>query len=108
MAIDMLKYLFRSYGVVYETDLEDNDFNTMGPYDPAEPLTIIINQHKKGQEFARSGEQTIANYMMVSKGITLLAQTKTFNNNIRECRQQSTKIKTWANFNIFFHRSHRE
>ena len=46
----------------------------MGPYDPAEPLARIIDQLKKGQEFARAGGQTIENVMMVSKCITLLAQ----------------------------------
>ena len=51
----------------------------MGPYDPAEPLARLIEQLEKGREFARAGGQTIAAAMVVSEGITLLAQTAIFN-----------------------------
>ena len=44
------------------------------PYKPAEPLARIIEQLEKGREFAQSGGQMISDVMMVSKGITLLAQ----------------------------------
>ena len=50
----------------------------------------------------------IADAMIVSKGITLLEHTAMFNKDIREWRNQTTYKKTWAHFNIFFHRSHRE
>ena len=56
----------------------------MGPYDPAEPLTRLIDQLKKGSEFARAVGQKIANVIMVSKGIALLEQTDKFNEDIRE------------------------
>ena len=46
--------------------------------------------------------------MMVSKGVTLLAQTETFNNNIKEWRQKFTDLKTWAKFNNFFQTAHIE
>ena len=46
--------------------------------------------------------------MILSKGITLLEQTATFNNDIREWRQQPSELKTWAGFKIFFHCAHRE
>ena len=44
----------------------------------------------------------------MSKGITVLAQTRIFNNNIREWRRQSSELKTWAKYKLFFHRKHRE
>ena len=46
--------------------------------------------------------------MIVYKGITLLAQTATFNKDIREWRQHTTNIKTWDTFKTFFHKSHCE
>ena len=46
--------------------------------------------------------------MMMSKGITLLAQTGIFNDDIREWRRQSTNLKTWAKYKLFFHRAHRD
>ena len=64
----------------------------MGMYDPTEPLSWLIEQLEKGKEFAISVGQTITNAMIVSKGITLLAQTVTFNEYNREWQQQSAKI----------------
>ena len=58
----------------------------MGTYDPAEPLARFIYQLEMGREFARSGGQTIADAIMVSKGITVLAQTDTFNEDIQDWR----------------------
>ena len=68
----MLQHLFRYYGAIDEIDLEENAVKMMGEYDPPETLVLLIGQLDKGQEFTREGGQTIANAMMVSKGITLL------------------------------------
>ena len=43
---------------------------------------------------------------MVSKGITLLAQTAMFNEDIRYWRLQTNNQKTWAHFKILFHQAH--
>ena len=56
----------------------------MGLYDPMEPLTQLIEQLGKGREFARAGGQKITDSMMVSKGITFMAQAEMFNEYIRE------------------------
>ena len=37
----------------------------MRPYDPTEPLARLIDQLKKGQEFARAGGQIISDAIMV-------------------------------------------
>ena len=80
----------------------------MGPYDPTELPSRLIDQLEKGREFSRSGGQKIADAMIVSKGINLPAPISTFKKNSRECLQQSIELKTWAHFNIFSHRSHQE
>ena len=54
----------------------------MVPYYTAETLARLIKQLEKGQDFSKLGGQTIANLVMLSKGITLLAQTSTFNEDI--------------------------
>ena len=91
-----------------EIDLEENSVKMMGPYDPAEPLARLIQQLEKGREFARAGGQTISDAMMMSKGITLLAQTRLFNDDIRDWRRQSTDLKTWAKYIYISHWAHRE
>ena len=65
----------------------------MGPYDPTEALSRLIEQLERGREFARAEGQQISDAMIMSKGITLLAQTGIFNDDIREWIRQ---------LNIFF------
>ena len=43
-ALIMLKHLFSSYGEIDEINLEENAVKMMGPYDPAEPLSQLIEQ----------------------------------------------------------------
>ena len=72
----MLQHLFRLYGVIDEIDLKGNSVKMMGVYDPTEPPTLLIIQLKKGQKFAISVAQLIADDIMVSNVITLLEQTE--------------------------------
>ena len=78
----MIKHLFTSYGTIDKIYLKENAVKTMWPYDSAEPLARLIHQLEKGGEFLHTGGQKISDTMMVSKGITLLAQTDTFNKDI--------------------------
>ena len=82
-ALTMIQHLFTSYGEIDEINLEENVVKMMDPYDPAEPLALFIEQVERGREFARAGGQTISEVIMVSKGITPLAQTYMFNKYIR-------------------------
>ena len=106
--LTMLQHLFSSYGAIDKIDLEDNSVKMMGRYDPTEPLARLIEQLEKGREFARAEGQTISDAMMMSKGITLLAQTGIFNYDIREWRQQSADLRTWSKCKYFPHRAHQE
>ena len=74
----------------------------MQSYDPVEPPASLIQKLEKGIEFERSGGQEIADAIMVYKGITLLSQKSTFNEDIQEWRRQSADLKAWATFKIFF------
>ena len=80
----MLQNLFSSYGTIEEIDLYENAIKMIGPYDPAENMVRLIETLEKGRQFARAVRNNIAETMMVSIGITLLAQTAIFNDNIRE------------------------
>ena len=60
-----MQHMFTYYEAIYEIYLEENKVKMMGPYNPAEPLTPLINQLEKGREFTREGGQMIA-YVMIS------------------------------------------
>ena len=106
--LTVIQQLFSRYGVIDKIDLKEHSMRMMGPYDPAEPLSRLIEKLEKGREFARSVWQTISDAMMVSEGITLLVQTTVFNDNIREWRRRNTNQKTWAHNKLFFRQSRRE
>ena len=97
----MLQHLFASYGAIDEIYLEENSVKMMGPYDPAKTLARLIEQLEKGRELSRSGSQTIYDAMMISKGITLMAQKGNFNDDIREWRRKSADLKMWAKYKLF-------
>ena len=44
----------------------------------------------------------------MSKGITFLDETEFLKEDIREWRWQSSDIKTWAKYKLFFHQAHQE
>ena len=46
--LTMLQHLFASYGLIGEIDLEESAVKMMGPYNPAEPLSQLIEQLEKG------------------------------------------------------------
>ena len=79
----MLQHLFSSYRAIDEIYPKENAVKMMGTYDPAEPLARLIENLEKGRELARSGDHKISYAMMMSKGITLLAQTGFSNDKIR-------------------------
>ena len=107
-ALSMLNHFLPSYRAIDKIYLEENVVKMMETYDPAEPLARLIEKLEKRKEFASAGGQTISNTTMVSKGITLLAQTDIFNEDIIEWRRQTTNLDTWSTFKTVLHQSHRE
>ena len=54
-ALEIMDHLFRSYGDIYKIDLEENELNMMGLYNPSESLDSLTEQIEKGQELAHAG-----------------------------------------------------
>ena len=81
--LHIIQHLFSSYGAIDKIYPRENSVKMMGPYDPAEPFTPLINPLEKVKEFSRAGGKTINNVMMVSKGITILAQIARFNDDVK-------------------------
>ena len=69
--------------MIDETNLEENSIKMMGLYNSAKPLAQLIEQLEWGRELMQAGGKTIADTMMVSKGIIPLAQTGILNKDIR-------------------------
>ena len=78
----MLQQLCTLYGAIDKINQKENAVKMMDPYELAEPLARLIKKLEWGREFSHAAGHTIVNKMMVSKGITLLAQTATFNKDI--------------------------
>ena len=82
-ALDILQHIFILYRVTDKIYVEKNATNMMGLYDPAKSLARLINQLQTNLLISRAGRMIISDTMMMPKGITLLAQTATFNYDIR-------------------------
>ena len=82
-ALNIMDHLFSSYEEIDDINLEENDVKMMGPNNPTEPLACLLEHLDKGLELLRDRGRTISDVMMVSKVITLLIQTMTFNDYIR-------------------------
>ena len=80
----------------------------MKPYDPKKPISMLIFQLEDGWDFTRVGNQIIENSKLVSKGITLLANTAVYHEGIREWRHKLAVNKTWDNFKMHFQHEHQE
>ena len=65
--LQILQHLFNYYGTIDKIDLKGNTVKRMGPYDPAEPLFLLITKIEKGGEFTRAVGKTISVTIMVSK-----------------------------------------
>ena len=48
-AIKMIQRLFNSYGLIDKINPEENAVKIMEPYDPAEPLSQLIEQLERGR-----------------------------------------------------------
>ena len=81
--LEIIYHIFRYYREINEINLEEKSTNMTGAYNPSETFAPLIKQLEKGRESARSGGQKITDNMMVSKDITLLAQTAKFDDNIK-------------------------
>ena len=66
-ALYIMQHLFRAYGEIDKIYVKENSVRMVGPYDPVEPLSQLIDQLEKGWEFSISVRHTVANTMMVSK-----------------------------------------
>jgi len=107
-ALQMIHHLYVTYGEIDEVDIDENLVAMMKPYDPELTLATLTNQLEKGRAFAQMGLQTISENMMVTKGITLLANTAVFNDDIKQWRRTPDNEKTWEKFKSYFHRAHKE
>ena len=82
-ALNMMDHLFSYYEEIDNINLEENDVKMMGTYNPEEPLACFIEHLAKGLKLLRDRGKTVSDLMVVSKVITLLVQTMTFNDYIR-------------------------
>ena len=82
-ALYIMQHLFRAYGDIDKIYVKENSVKMVGPYETVEPLAQLSDQLEKGWEFSIAVWHTVADTMMVSKGVTLLKQMATFNEDTR-------------------------
>ena len=82
--IQIIDYLYTSYGTVDNTELDQNQVTMMTVYTPEMTMAILTNQLEESQSLAKSCKRYITYAIMISNGITLLKNTGIFPNAINE------------------------
>ena len=92
--IQIMDYLYTSYGKVEDIEIKKNQVTTMTAYMPDPPMAILTNQLEEGIYFVRAGNQYITYVMMISKGITLSYNMLVLTKDIKwwNRKNDSTKI----------------
>ena len=104
----MLQHLLNSYREWTKSTSRKTQWKWWGLMTPRNLYPVWSRNWKKEEKLVHAGGHKIANAMMVSKGVTILEQTATFNKDIREWRQQKKDLKTWATFKTISYQAHRE
>ena len=100
--------LYETYGAIDEVNLETNKANIMQPYSQDQPIEILVEQLEHGRFFAAAGHQQLHDHKLITKGVTLLANTSSLNQDIQEWQRLPVAQKTWQHFQTFFQQAHKD
>ena len=106
--LQMLQFLYDTYGDITPSELEDNDDRMRLPYDPTQPMETLYNQIEQAVDIAEAGQQPYTNKQVLTRAYNLILQTGLFTDPCREWRHKLPADKTWNNFKIHFAKAHKE
>ena len=107
--LDVLAYLYNTYGRITTIDLMRNEQEMGKPYDPSQPIMILFAQITDGAEYAQAGSNPFSVPQLVRKGEALIALSKAYPEKLREWENDVPNLqKTWVEFQRFFSAAYAE
>jgi hypothetical protein len=107
-AMRILTHLYTTYGVITPIDIEDNDTKMRAPFDPTQPIKLLLDQIETAVEFADAGNRPYNPDQVVSRAYLLILQTGLYPDACRDWRCRVVLTQTWPNFKADFAEAHRD
>jgi hypothetical protein len=89
-------------------DLTQNYERLHAPYDPNQPIEMLLQQIQDARAFAVAGGQSYGAAMIVNVAYTLVFNTGLFPDACRAWQSRAIAGKMWAQFKLDFDTAHRE
>ena len=100
--LQLMTYLWSSYGTVDDADHAANEDAMKKPWSPPEPIATLFDQLKRGQEFAARGNEIIDDTQLIRWGYQNIKNTGLFNRECEKWRKKDSSAKAWSDFKKHF------
>lgn len=105
----VLQYLFDNYDKVpsEEVKQKETEIQTM-TFHPADPMILLYNPIKKLQKMAEAADITYTESKILDIGLTVICNTRDFENTLGTWERMTAADKTWDNFKTHFKTAQQE
>lgn len=109
-AKELLLFLFKNYGEISKQQLQENGITMNTPWNPAEPVEILIKQIDDAVQFATDGKVPYSDLQIVQTAYSLVFGTGMYFDDLKawDARDGSTagQETTWVAFKTFITDAH--
>ena len=99
---NLVEHLQTTYGTVDDHDRTANEERMKKEWDTNQPIEIVFEQLRDGQEFAKAGGEHISDDQLVRWGYNIISDTQLFDSECKKWRQKPTADRRWAKFVDYF------
>ena len=105
---DVLKHLNDEYSNIDDPQLSANLVNIGAPYDPNTPIETLWTTISDAVAFAKAGKSKFPPKQILTAAVTAVSASGVFIDDIKDWRKLPASDQTYAKFNSFFSKAHRE
>ena len=106
--LQLLNYLYENYAKITHNNLRENDQRMNAPYDPNEPIEVLIDQIEDGIDYAAAGNMPCTPTQIVNTAHNLLFDAGVFADECKEWRKRPATEQTWDNLKTAFIQAHQD
>ena len=100
--LKLMTHIWDNYATIDDADHTINEENMRRQWAPPQPIEDLFEQLKKGQRFAKTGNETIHDTQLVRWGYQNIRNTGLFDRACEKWRKKEKKDKSWDEFKKHF------
>ena len=100
--LKLMTHIWDNYATIDDADHTINEENMRRQWAPPQPIADLFEQLKKGQRFAKTGNETIHDTQLVRWGYQNIRNTGLFDRACEKWRKKEKKDKSWDEFKKHF------